>query len=283
MINHPVNHQDNLKPGVSVVVCCYNSGHVVNPTIDALAHQEVPPGAGYEVILVDNNCTDDTLQKAQKAWRNQTHPLRIVKESEPGLIYARKTGVSHALYNILLFVDDDNILEPGWITRLRDIYREMPNVGAVGGYNEAFYLGDAPDWFDRYCEVYACGPRDDCSRLNPKKVFGAGMSFRTSVIKSILFSDLPFFLVGRTKNILTRGEDTEMSLRCRLMGWDIYYDDSLRLRHCLTSGKLNWSYVCRARKLGGSAGIILQIYNFLLAGKIFYETGFKPFFKPKAF
>lgn len=259
-----------LRPGVSAVVCCYNSSGVIVPTVKALAAQAVPPDTGYEVILVDNNCTDNTVRLAEEAWKegqNTGYPIRVIKESEPGLIYARKAGVKHAGYDILLFVDDDNILSPGWVEKLSRLYREMPRVGAVGGYNEALLPGGKPDWFDRFQGVYACGPRDETARINPKKIFGAGLSFRTGVVRSILFSGLPLFLVGRTGNALVRGEDTEMSLRCMLMGWDFYYEPDLKLQHYLLPGRVNWNYVRRARKGGGISSIILRMYRDLLKNK----------------
>lgn len=256
--------ETRLKPGVSVVVCCYNSAEIIVPTVEALSRQEVPPGIEYEVILVDNNCSDNTVQLANATWKNSSFPLRIVKEKDPGLIYARKTGVKNARYDILLFVDDDNILNPDWVTKLYHLYREMPNVAIIGGYNQALIQGNKPSWFDRFEYVYACGPRDDKAGLNPQFLFGAGLSFRTAVIKSVLFSDLPLFLVGRTKNTLVRGEDTEMSLRCLLLGWDSYYDCSLRLQHNLLSKRVNWNYVCQAKKGGGTARVVLKMYRDLL-------------------
>lgn len=255
-----------LEPGVSAVVCCYNSAQVIEPTIRALAEQQAPQGINYEVILVDNNCTDKTVRLAELAWGDAGYPLRVIKEKEPGLIYARKTGVNNANYDILLFVDDDNILAGDWVKILHRLFKEMPNVGAIGGYNEALMPGNKPHWFDRFQGVYACGPRASASGLNPNKLFGAGLSFRTEVIKKILFAPLPLFLVGRTKNTLTRGEDTEIVLRCRLMGWDIYYDDNLLLKHNLLPQRITWDHVRRARKGGGAAGIILKIYRKLLKG-----------------
>jgi glycosyltransferase involved in cell wall biosynthesis len=262
--NPPIS---NENPGVSIVLCCFNSAGVIEPTVKALAKQLVPKGCGYEVILVDNNCTDGTVALAEENWKNLKYPLRIVKENQPGLIHARKRGVEEAQYHILLFVDDDNILAPDWIEKLAPLYQKMPRVGAIGGYNQPLLSGAKPAWFDHYQQIYACGPRHRNPNLDSRKLFGAGLSFRTGVVKSVLFSPLPLFLVGRTRNTLIRGEDTEMSLRCLLSGWDFYYDDSLVLQHNLLRPKVNWAYVCQARKMGGIAGIVLKIYRDLLAGR----------------
>jgi len=261
-----------LKPGVSVVVCCYNSAEVIEPTIKALARQEVPQGVSCEVILVDNNCTDSTVQAAEDTWEkeNSPYPLRIVKENEPGLIYARNTGVFSASYDILLFVDDDNILEPNWVKRLVDMYSRWPDVGAIGGYNEPLCEGEKPGWFDELSSMYACTPK----RENPgesgvkRTLFGAGLSFRTSILRSVFASPVPLYLVGMKKDIPSRGEDSEICLRAGLMGWVLRYEKSLKLKHYILKRRLNWDYVLQCRRGGGNADIILLIYQDLLDKKV---------------
>ncbi len=261
------HNSPTLKPGVSVIVCCYNSSAVIVPTITALSEQKIPEGSGYEVILIDNNCTDNTVALANQHWTKSRDLLRVIQEEKPGVMHARLTGIKSARYEIILFVDDDNVLNRDWVIRLSRLYKENSRVGAIGGYNRASFFGEKPDWFDRVEGVYACGPRDVQAGLNPKKMFGAGLSFRTQALKSTLFSDLPLFLVGRTKNALIRGDDTEISLRFRLMGWDFYYDDSLVLEHNLSDQRLNWRYVTQARKKGGEVSLILKVYRDILSGR----------------
>jgi glycosyltransferase involved in cell wall biosynthesis len=261
-----------LKSGVSVVVCCYNSAEVIDPTIKALARQEVPPGIGCELILVDNNCTDNTVQLVQDTWKkeNSPYPLQIVKETEPGLIYARKTGVLNASYEILLFVDDDNILEPGWITQLFNMYSRWPDVGGIGGYNEFLCDGEKPAWFDEFANMYACnsvGEKHADSGAR-RTLFGAGLSFRTAMLRSIFSSPLPLYLVGMKKDTASRGEDSEICLRAGLMGWRLRYEKSLKLKHYILKRRLNWDYVLQCRRGGGNADIILFIYQDLLDKKI---------------
>lgn len=260
----------NLKPGVSAVVCCYNSSAVIVPTIQALSRQEIPPGSGYELILVDNNCTDDTLFLAEQAWRNSIHPVRIVKETKPGLIHARKTGVFSAQYHILLFIDDDNILAPGWIERLLNLYSRRADVGGIGGHNEPMLEGEKPAWFDKFSGMYACTPsyeNPDVSAFK-QRLFGAGMSFRTEALLAVFDSALPFSLVGRTQDTLNRGDDSEICLRVGLLGWKLWYENSLKLQHNILKSRINWAYVLNARRGGGHADIILKIYQDLLEGRV---------------
>lgn len=253
-----------------MVVCCYNSSEVIAPTIESLARQEVPGDIGYEVILVDNNCTDNTVALAERTWNHPVGSLKIVKEREPGLINARKRGVHEAKYDILLFIDDDNILDGDWIPSLYELYRRFPGVGAIGGHIEPLFEGIKPGWFDDFAGVYACKAiREESAILTEKKfLFGAGLSFRTAVIRSIFYSELPLILIGRKNNVLLRGEDGEMCMRAILMGWDLWYEHSLKLKHYLLKRRVNWEYVLKARKGGGAAEIYLRIYRNLIDGKL---------------
>jgi hypothetical protein len=116
--------------------------------------------------------------------------------------------------------------------------------------------------------MYACTPPDD----NPgvpalkKTLFGAGLSFRTHVVRSVFDPALPFFLVGRTQATLNRGDDSEICLRVGLMGWKLWYEPALKLKHYLLKQRVNWAYVLQARRGGGHADIILKTYKDLLYG-----------------
>ncbi|MCU0285428.1 MAG: glycosyltransferase family 2 protein [Acidobacteria bacterium] len=264
-----------LKPGISVVVCCYNSAAVIVPTMQALSAQLIPTGINYEVVLVDNNCTDNTVHLAKDTWKNSPIPLHITRESRPGLIYARENGVFKANYDILLFVDDDNILEPDWVERLVDMFSRRPEVGAIGGYIEPLFAieeneqWEKPAWFEKFSGMYACTPPHENPGISAFKqtLYGAGLSVRTQVIRNIFNSALPLFMVGKTKDTLSRGEDSEICLRIALMGWKLWYEKSLAMKHYLLKRRVNWEYVIQARKGGAYAEIILKIYRDLLEGQ----------------
>jgi glycosyltransferase involved in cell wall biosynthesis len=267
MVLPPYRRVVEPLPGVSVVLCCLNSAEVITPTIQALARQQIPKDLAYEVVLVDNNCTDATVALARAQWDHPWAELRVVEEKTPGVGHARKTGIEAARYDIIQFVDHDNILLPTWIARVCDIYRRDSRIGMVGGYNEPLIRGAKPAWFDNFQHVYACGPRSDRSGFIRKRLFGAGVSYRSKALASAFPSALPLFLVGRTGNKLLGGEDAEITFRCLLSGWTFYYDTSLVLKHHLLENRMKWRYVCEARRGAGIANIVLKIYKDLHEGK----------------
>jgi glycosyltransferase involved in cell wall biosynthesis len=255
--------------GISIVICCHNSEKVIKPTLESIHKQFLLDKLNYQIILVDNNCTDNTIELAQKISDKERIYIDIVRESIPGLVHARKAGVKEARNSILLFVDDDNVLRSDYISRLISIYENRPKIGAVGAMVKPEIEGKAPEWFDGHSSVYACGQQMDRSGYATAKgvLFGAGLSFRTEVLHSIYNEPVPLLLTGRTKNSTLRGDDSELCLRTVLRGWQLWYDDSLVVYHTITAKRLKWEYVLNARRGGGKAAIYLLLYEYLLQNK----------------
>ena len=252
--------------GLSFIVCCHNSEHLIGETILALnsqANRDIP----YEVILVDNNCVDNTVKFAKAAWTRSDADLVVVSEKEPGLSFARRRGVKNTRYGVISFVDDDNIVEKNWVSKVCSLFKAMPNVGAVGSRNESIIEGEPPFWFDKYHLNYACGsqlPNSGIVRGKRKHLWGAGLSIRAEIVRTILFSGLPLYLTGRKGNITSSGDDSEICMRCILLGWDLWYESDLTLKHKIPSSRLHWKYFCKLHEGFGSCSVILSIYKSLI-------------------
>ncbi len=257
---------ERTKTGLSFVVCCHNSKALIKETIIALnnqANRDIP----YEVILVDNNCTDSTVRIAKTAWTRTDADLVVMCEKKPGLSFARKRGVKKARYEVISFIDDDNIVEENWISKVCSLFKAMPNVGAVGSRNEPIIEGETPFWFDKYQLNYACGsqlPESGIVMGERKHLWGAGLSIRTEIVRTILFSGLPFYLTDRVGNVISSGGDSEICMRCTLLGWDLWYESDLTLKHKIPSPRLHWKYLCKLHEGFGSCSVILKIYKSLI-------------------
>jgi hypothetical protein len=158
-------------------------------------------------------------------------------------------------------IDDDNILNNDWVQKVCDIFRDKPDVGAVGGYNEPLIRGEKPDWFDKFQVTYACGKQGEKSSYVTDRtyLFGAGSSFRKKILMDIYLSQIPLFLCGKKVGAPTSGNDSELCLRTILMGWELWYEDTLRLQHLLLQDRLNWDYVIDRRVASGRAEVYLRI------------------------
>lgn len=84
--------------------------------------------APYEVIVVDNNCTDDTIRLARKYKF-----VRIVRERKQGLIAARNRGFNLAKGDILCRIDADAVLAPDWTKVVRQTFEARPEIVGLTG------------------------------------------------------------------------------------------------------------------------------------------------------
>lgn len=108
---------------ISVVIPAYNEEKYIGKCLESIVGQNELPD---EIIVVDNNCTDKTVEIAQKFG------ARIVKEKKQGMIQARNAGFDAAKYEIIARTDADAILPPDWISKIKEHFKD-PNLGALSG------------------------------------------------------------------------------------------------------------------------------------------------------
>ncbi len=101
------------KPLVSVVVPAYNGSPDILRQLAALHTQTFP--ASYEVLVADNGSTDDTLARAN-AFASSHPNFRVIDAStRQGNAPARNIGAKEAKGEFILFTDQDDIVQPGWL------------------------------------------------------------------------------------------------------------------------------------------------------------------------
>jgi glycosyltransferase involved in cell wall biosynthesis len=258
------------RPGVSLVVCCHNSAGRLPPTLAHLAAQHANEGLAWEVIVVDNASTDDTAQVALSAWPAvHPAPLRVVREPQPGLSFARQRGFQESRYEIISFIDDDNWVCPEWVQLVAEVMAAHPEVGACGGWPEEVCEVEPPVWFERYKTAYAVGPQAEQAGVMAGQwacLGGAGMCIRYSAWQQLLDRGFRHILSGRKGASLASGEDIELMYALRLAGWKLWYEPRLRMQHFIPAGRLQWSYLLRMRRGGGASTVGLDPYSFALLG-----------------
>jgi len=258
--------------GVSVIVCCYNSSNRLNSTLSHLFSQTVSPSISWEIIVVNNNSTDSTVETAQNFYSqtSQIIPFRIVDEPKAGLSNARNKGFEVAYYDYALMVDDDNWLSPKYVQTVFDDLKQNPNAAMVGGLGIPELEGDEPVWFKQYASCYATGAQSETGFgpiKSSKELYGAGCALKLSLFQKLRASGFSNLLSDRTGGNLMSGGDTELCYAFRLAGYDLLYDERISFKHFLPRGRVNWEYL---RKLFFGFGLtktLMDIYSSALKSR----------------
>lgn len=259
-----------MANSVSIIICCYNSALRLSDTLRYLANQEVD-GIVWELIVVDNNSTDNTSEVAKTEWESFGNPvrLRVISEPQAGLSHARAAGIKHANYELLLFCDDDNWLEADYLKIACRLMADDQQIGILGGLNTPIATIELPIWFKTFEGAYACGPQAevdgevDASRLY---ITGAGMVVRREVLNSLDAIQFKSNLTDRKGEELSSGGDTELCFVTAMLGYKLVYSSALRLFHFIDPKRLTWDYLIRLEKGHAKSYYKLVFYKRLYEG-----------------
>ena len=257
---------DNQINGISIIICCYNSANRINFLFEGLLAQNINKDLLAEIIFVDNNSEDNTKQvirsylKENKGLASK-YFISIISENKQGLIYARIAGVRAAKYPIIAFLDDDNFPQNDFILQIVRLFKTISNIGAAGGVALPPSTNfSTPIWWEKYCLAFAIGQRAH-KRSKINYVWGAGMILNRKAIIKIIDSSYTFLLTGRNGDLIISGEDQEICLILRILGYDIIYDPSIVLTHNIDSSRIDKEYVRKLFKGFGVADAYLGIYR----------------------
>ncbi len=119
---------------VSVIIPTYNEETYIKACLEALINQEDQPD---EIIVIDNNCTDQTVQIAMQ------YPIKIVQEKNQGMIFARNAGFDNAKSDIIARCDADVIVPKDWIKKIKQDFNKE-QIDALTGpacFYDVFLVG----------------------------------------------------------------------------------------------------------------------------------------------
>jgi glycosyltransferase involved in cell wall biosynthesis len=170
---------------VSIVICTHNRASQLRP---ALAHLLAQRSAALaEVIVVDNNSSDDTAEVVAELSASTSREVRYIFEAEQGISYARNTGWSLARGSVVAFTDDDVRAAPDWVDHIAAAFAAHPEVDCVGGKVLPAWPTPPPSWLtrDHWAPLAIVDYGDRMLWLdesNRKCLIGANVAFRRDVI-----------------------------------------------------------------------------------------------------
>ena len=232
---------------LSVIICTYNRAKYIGPLLESIAANDLAKEE-YEVLLVDNNCTDNTREVCEAFTKK--HPevnFRYTVEPEQGLSAARNKGIKEAKGDIIVYIDDDALIDTWYLRTIIEYMSAHPEISAIGGPIIPSYEDtEEPKWMTRYTKELLCGYLyfGDEERPFPGERYpgGGNAAYRTAVFKKVgLFNTA----LGRKGNGLMGSEEKDIFDKMKAQGMRFMYLPKMILHHIIPQNKLERDYFDR--------------------------------------
>lgn len=238
-------------PTVSVIIPVYNGAQYIGACLESVFNQTLP-GKDYEVIVVDNNSTDDGMDIARD------YHVQIVSETKTGSYAARNAGIKRAKSGILAFLDVDCAAAENWLEAAVDYLANNQSVGLLSG-NVIFKPGGEMLTVWGYFDLF--------SFLRQEYLAGKGCSLTANLFVRREVLDA----YGCFNDDLISGGDTEWTKKVTDAGISLSFENSVRVYHPVRN---NFKQVAaKCKRVGFGMGQIAKIKKSGLS--LFRPTHFK--------
>jgi glycosyltransferase involved in cell wall biosynthesis len=251
----------------SVIICAHNPRSDYFARVLASLRDQTLPFDNWELLIIDN------ASKMPLAidWHISWHPtVRHIVESELGVAAARRRGIQEARADLMVFVDDDNVLDKAYLTQAVGIGRDWPLLGAWGsgsiqgdfevkpsesvmGLLQYLALREtaSPQWSNVGSSVQAMP-------------WGAGLCVRKAVAVAYCQSceQSSIQITGRRGNSTLGGEDKEIAFICCTQGSGFGIFPDLKITHLIPRHRVSEDYIVRLVE-GAKLSNLLLDYKWL--------------------
>jgi len=243
--------------GISLLIPTYNRAGYLQQALHSLNALEIPPGVEAEVLVIDNNCTDNTAEVVDQVARHHKLPVRHILERQQGLCFGRNRGIAEARYDHLGFLDDDILVSPQWVVSYFQAVRDFQADAVVGPVFPIFERSQ-PDFIrGRALEIISSGysRKGETPLLLPDttahELPGCNFGVSRELARRLNGFNTQLDRIG--KNLLAGG-DTEFGLRLVASGGRTAYHPGCWIKHVMAEEKLSKAYL-RKRAFGSGATV----------------------------
>jgi glycosyltransferase involved in cell wall biosynthesis len=220
-----------MEMKITVILCTYNRCQSLAKALESAAALRLPESLDWEVLVIDNNSSDQTSEVVKGFCRRYPARFRYLFEPRQGKSHALNAGIREAHGDVIAFMDDDVTVEPTWLQNLTASLHNRDWAGA-GGRILPQQTFAPPRWLpqgNRYglapLALFDLGP---VAREFAEPPFGTNMAFRKGVFEKYggFRTDL-----GPQPGSEIRSEDSEFGHRLLAAGERLRYEPSAVVYH----------------------------------------------------
>ena len=274
----------------SIIIPTYNRSQNLRRVLESICKLDYPR-ENFEVVIIDNNCTDDTPVVA-KQYKQRGLNIQYVKEPRLSFTCAREAGAKVAVGAIQNYIDDDIEVDKGWLSAIMEIFHTDPKAGIVAGHIEPAFEASPEPWVLSAQEMFnglsLCNYSKEIS--DAPGACGPSFSVRASVLKEVggwppdSIGVDSFKKAGSVERIHVGPGDWGLNLKVKKAGYAIKFVPRALVHHYIPPERLTWRWwVGRHKGEGYMLAFTYQVWenqdsrtlrrlalrNFLKAGKLY--------------
>lgn len=252
-ISNGSNTMASTDKDLTIVICTHNRAALLEDTLNSLLRCNPPDLHQVDILVVANNCNDDTPNVVSRLKDGETIvPLNFLEEPEPGKSYALNTAIKNTTSRALYFIDDDHIVEPEFLATACETLDLQPDFEMICGYIMPAWDGTEPSWVHekgkyrvpvRPIVEFDKGPIGHEITADGHQPGGGNLIVRRSLLNRMDHYFDP--AMGPNGRSLEGGEDLDFVRRARKVGGLIWYEPSIRQHHVLEYERMTLSYMMR--------------------------------------
>lgn len=233
----------------SIIICTFNRSRLLDQTLLRLRQLDVPRGINWEIFVVNNNCTDETDEVIGR--HSGTLPLHRLWDPRPGQSHAANLAAREAKGDLLVFTDDDVLVDRGWLGAHVQAARAHPHVSFFGGPITPWFESEPPEWIK-----YNLALIDNCYAVRDEfeqpftpigetyLPYGANLAIRRDCFHECPFDDR----LGPQGKTEIRGGEIALVQEYLKRGLQGLWVQGARVQHFIPNARLTerfiWDYHC---------------------------------------
>lgn len=229
---------------LTVALCTWNRCALLRQALEQLTHLHIPPGVEWELLVVNNGCTDATDQIL--AEFKMRLPLRRLFEPKAGHSHARNRAIYESRGNYILWTDDDVLVGEQWLSSYVTAFQQWPQAVLFGGPIRPHFVSPPQLWLQKAWASIAdhYGMRDLGDQPfrfehRDRLPHGANFAVRTHEQRQHLYDPE----LGHKQGLRVGHEETVVAWELVSMGYEGWWTPTTGVRHQVTPDRMSLQYV----------------------------------------
>jgi glycosyltransferase involved in cell wall biosynthesis len=237
----------------------------------------------WELLVIDNATPGPQhISSFDFTWHPSTN---IIREERLGLTWARIAGIQASRGDYLVFVDDDNVLDPNYLKNTIEIFQQNSQLGVIGGKSLPEFEVEPEPWVSQFFKCLAlrdlgekvlissqAGASQSSKQYPEFAPIGAGMALRRQAVETYvnrIIGNSTRVVLDRTGKNLSSGGDNDIVLTILNAGWEIGYFPQLQLTHLMPASRLTKEYLAKVNRASSRSWVqVLDMHSIQVWQKI---------------